>query len=128
MKKYVQITNPGVTRVVTAGLQYIDTTNVKSPRADRLSVQPAWTKMSVTIKQGSFYYPGEVAGWDSVKALVKDRILTVGGGVDELTDPAEKAEVDAMQKKLDAAKKKYEADIAKNEKIQAMVEETTGQN
>lgn len=126
MKKYVQISNTGVTRVVTAGLQYIDTTNMKSPRADRLSVQPAWTRMSVKIKEGVHFYPGVIAEWDSVKALSKDKLLTVLPV--DICPEEELAEVEAMEKKISAAKRKYEADIAKNEKIQAMSEETTGQN
>lgn len=125
MKKYVQISNNGETRVVTAGLQCINTTNLKSPRADRLSVQPAWTKMSVTLKKGMGFYPGEIATWDSVKDLSKDGILTIGGFCDECVNSAE---VDAMQKKLDAAKHKYEADLIKNQEILSQAEETTGTN
>lgn len=118
-KRFVQISNTsGVAINVTAGLQSINSTNYKSPKADRLSVKSAWTRMSVLIKAGSGFYPVEVKNWDSVKALVKDRAFAVGSEVDESAlTPEELKECEEMERKLRNAKAKFDQDVKTNDII-----------
>lgn len=66
-----------VTITVTAGLQYKDMTNPDAHVPDRLKVSAEWTKNTVQILEGVGEYPEEIISWPSVKALIKDKILTV---------------------------------------------------
>jgi hypothetical protein len=76
-----------ITITVTAGLQLQDVTNKDAHIPDRLKINPLWPKLSVQIKEGTFNYPVEIVEWPTVKALVRDKILTIGNASeDEITD------------------------------------------
>lgn len=74
-----------ITITVTAGLQLQDVTNKDAHIPDRLKINPLWPKLSVQIKEGTFNYPAEIIEWPTVKALVRDKILTISVA-DEITD------------------------------------------
>lgn len=84
MAKFVQIQSD-VTIRVTTGLQNKDVTNPDAHVPDRLKVNPEWPKHQVLIRKGAHRYPAEIAEWASVKALAKDKVLTIGSAeeVDE---------------------------------------------
>ena len=63
---------------VTCGLQNKDVTNPDAHVADRLKISPQWPRCSVIIHEGSHLYPSEIAEWNTVKSLVKDKVLTIG--------------------------------------------------
>lgn len=77
MVKFVQIQSD-VTIRVTTGLQNKDVTNPDAHVPDRLKVNPEWPKHQVLIRKGAHRYPAEIAEWTSVKALAKDKVLTIG--------------------------------------------------
>lgn len=81
MKDYVYIQST-ISIMVTAGLQYDDVTNPDAHIPDRLKVNPVWPKLRIMIKAGRHVYPKLVTEWPTVKALVKDGILTIGEEVD----------------------------------------------
>lgn len=72
-----------ITINVTPGLQYTDLTNKDAHIPDRLKIAPKWTNRSVLITQGVGEYPNEIVEWPTVKALVKDKILTIAGYTEE---------------------------------------------
>ena len=76
-KNFVRIQS-NITIRVTAGLQNKDVTNADAHVPDRLKVLPDWQKMIVTIHQGAGIYPAIIASWNTVKALEKDGVLTIG--------------------------------------------------
>lgn len=84
MAKFVQIQSNTTIRVTT-GLQNKDVTNPDAHVPDRLKINPEWPKYQVLIKQGAHKYPAEIAEWPTVKALVKDKIITIGS-VSELDE------------------------------------------
>lgn len=84
MTKFVQIQSD-VTIRVTTGLQNKDVTNPDAHVPDRLKINPEWPKYQVLIKQGAHKYPAEIAEWPTVKALAKDKIITIGS-VSELDE------------------------------------------
>lgn len=84
MAKMVQI-HSNVTIRVTTGLQNEDVTNPDAHIPDRLKVNPEWPKYQVLIRAGQGMYPAEIAEWPSVKALVADKILTIGA-ISEVVD------------------------------------------
>lgn len=122
-KKFVQIScsNP---IVVTAGLQSIDSTNYRSPKADRLSVKPAWTRFRVLIKQGINWYPSEILEWNSVKDLAEQEIISIGNQAD--TCPNQE-EVQELKNKLAKAKAKLDSDTEKAKKIRQHDEELSSE-
>ena len=69
---------------VTKGLEHQNFTNENSDLPNRLKVQPEWNKTECLIHKGQGTYPSEVKDWLTVKALVKDGILTVGAETNEL--------------------------------------------
>ena len=77
MAKMVQI-HSNITIRVTTGLQNQDVTNVDAHIPDRLKVNPEWPKHQVLIRAGQGIYPAEIVEWPSVKALVADKIFTIG--------------------------------------------------
>ena len=89
MKDYVKIQST-TTIHVTPGLQYRDVTNPDAHVPDRLKVHPTWAKCVICITAGVGIYPSEIVEWDSVKALAKCNILTIGDFVDEGGNPEEK--------------------------------------
>ena len=107
MKKFVRIQSD-VDIVVSAGLQSINMSNKDAHIADRLNVKSAWVGTRVLIKKGPGYYPSEIAKWDSVLALAKDKLLTIGEDVDEIpgTEEEKKAVLE-MKTKLQNEINKY---------------------
>ena len=63
---------------VTGGLQGQDVTNKDAHVPDRLKVQPLWPKLTVDIHEGVGTYPAYIVEWNTVKALVKEKVLTIG--------------------------------------------------
>lgn len=114
-KKFVKITNVGNGIQVIPDLRSVNTTNYRSPSADRLKVKPAWTRFRITIKTGTHYYPAEIIKWESVIELEKINYITIGAVVDSCDDP----EALQMSKALDAANAKFEKDVITNKKIAA---------
>lgn len=85
MKDYVYIQS-NTSIVVTAGLQNENVTNPDAHIPDRLKVNPVWPKLRIMIKAGRHIYPKLIIEWATVKALVKDGILTIGEEVDNPND------------------------------------------
>lgn len=87
MAKFVQIQS-NTTIKVTTGLQNKDVTNPDAHVPDRLKVNPEWPKAQILIRQGVHRYPVEISEWPTVKALAKDKVLTIGAisDVEDLTD------------------------------------------
>lgn len=83
-KAYVRIASQKSIRV-TCGLQNKDVTNPDAHVADRLKISPQWPTCTVLIKRGSHLYPSEIASWNTVKALARDKTITIG----EFTDTPE---------------------------------------
>lgn len=116
-KKYVRIHSKRTIQV-TSGLQHNDVTNPDAHVPDRLKVSPSWPKCLVIISQGSHLYPSEIVDWPTVKALAKDKILTIGEFTDTLDEEdAKVAEtkitLEENLKKINKTKKL--SDIAKEE-------------
>lgn len=95
MKDYVRIQS-NQTIMVTGGLYYKDVTNKDAHIPDRLKVNPEWPRLTVLIKQGAHWYPSEIAEWATVKALAKDKILTIGE-MSDLVDDDNAEEVKATK-------------------------------
>lgn len=85
MKDYIYIQS-NTSIVVTAGLQNEDVTNPDAHIPDRLKVNPIWPKLRIMIKAGRHIYPKLITEWVTVKALVKDSILTIGEETDNPND------------------------------------------
>ena len=88
MKKFVKIQS-SKTIQITAGLQCEDVTNPDAHVPDRLRVASRWPKLSVLIREGVHWYPSEITEWNTLKALEKQKILTVG----EFSDTCDEEEV-----------------------------------
>lgn len=73
---------------VTCGLQYEDVTNKDAHVPDRLRVLEKWSKYAILLKRGQHDYPAEIVEWPTVKALAAQKIITIGGYIDE---PAEES-------------------------------------
>lgn len=85
IKKYVKIQS-NIDINVTAGLYNLDVTNPDAHIPDRLKVKPVWPKITCMIYKGVHWYPSEIASWNTVKALVKDRVITIGEYSDSCDD------------------------------------------
>ncbi len=90
---------------VTCGLQHLDVTNPDAHVPDRLKVSAEWPKCQVLIKQGVGEYPAEIIEWATVKALVKDKVLTIGETLEAETDE-QKKEVEKFEQEKKSIKKK----------------------
>lgn len=88
-KNFVRIQS-NETIVVTSGLQHIDVTNPDAHVPDRLKINPSWPKTTCQISKGVGVYPSYVAEWPTVKALVKDKVLTIGEYLDDGDENAQK--------------------------------------
>lgn len=113
VKPYVRIQSNSTINV-TAGLHNSDVTNPDAHIADRLKVNPLWPKMTCLIRQGAGVYPSEIVEWPAVKALAKDKVLTIG----EYLDNPETAEVETKKTQLQSAMNEVKkaqslADLAK---------------
>lgn len=86
---------------VTPGLQAKDVTNPDAHIPDRLKVSAEWPKCTVLIKEGVGLYPAEIAEWNTVKALVKKEIITIGGTEEATTEEQEK-EIKDFERKIDS--------------------------
>lgn len=82
---------------VTPGLQAMDVTNVDAHVPDRLKINSLWAKAVVDIKQGVGRYPAYITEWNTVKALVKDEVLTIGDYTNDVNEEEKK-----VKTKLDA--------------------------
>ena len=116
MKKFVRIQS-NIDIMVSAGLQTIDMSNRDAHVADRFNVKSAWVGTRVLITKGMNYYPSEIAAWDSVKALAKDKLLTIGEEVDEVPGTAEEV------KKVEDTKEKLTKEIKKYKKMKKETDE-----
>ena len=92
-KPYVRIQSQ-TTITVTCGLQHKDVTNPDAHVPDRLKVSSEWPSCSFKIKEGAHIYPSEIVEWNTVKALERDKIITIG----EYLDSAEEDVVTAKEK------------------------------
>ena len=107
-KPYVRIQS-NTTINVTAGLHNNDVTNPDAHVADRLKVNPLWPKMTCLIKQGVRVYPSDIVEWPAVKALQKDKVLTIGEYLDTPDDKA----VETQKTQLNSAKSEIEKQTQK---------------
>lgn len=85
MGKFVKISASRPYRVFS-GLQTKNKTSENPTNPNRLNVEALWTDNFVILKQGTWYYPAVVQTWDSVKALEKNEIITIGNEVDTIDD------------------------------------------
>ena len=104
-----------ITIKVTGGLQHLDVTNPDAHIPDRLKVSAEWPKCTVLIKKGVGEYPAEIKEWATIKALVKDKILTLGEEIDPNT-PEQEKEIEKFEQEKKSIKKK-------EKKLEALVEE-----
>lgn len=115
MKKFVRIQSD-IDIMVSAGLQSINMSNKDAHVADRLNVKSAWVGTRILITKGTAYYPSEIKTWDSVQALAKDKLLTIGEEVDEIGgSPEEEKTVEEKKTKLNNEIKKYKKVKAETE-------------
>ena len=110
MKAYVKIQSEK-SIYVTPGLQHQDVTNPDAHVADRLKVSPLWPRCTVLIKKGVHWYPSEITEWRTVRALERDKVLTIGESSDSPTDTP-LIEKDKLKRDLSAMKGSLE-DAAK---------------
>lgn len=99
VKKFVRIQSTKTINV-TMGLHNQDVTNPDAHIPDRLKVNPLWPKLCVLIHEGVHWYPSEIAEWPTVKALVEDKILTIGEFSDDCGETT--SEVEDEKDKLNA--------------------------
>lgn len=114
-KPYVRIQS-NVTISVTCGLDSQDVSNKDAHIPDRLKVNPLWPKATVLIRQGVGIYPSEIVEWNTVKALAKDKVITIGEFLDkpETNEQAlARDELKAGLSEIKAINNKSLADIAK---------------
>lgn len=117
-KEFVQIQST-INISVTAGLQNQDVTNKDAHVPDRLKVQPLWPKATVDIHEGPGIYPAYIVEWATVKALAKDKILTIGQFVDNASE-AEKQVKETLDTNMDEIAKtlgKKVKDVTLNELV-----------
>lgn len=112
MKKFIRITSVKTIQV-TSGLDFIDNTNVDAHVGDRLKVTSAWARTRVLIKEGTFYYPAIIKTWGTVKALVTDKVITLGDETDECDDPNATTIYDRLKREI----KFYEDRKQTNKKV-----------
>lgn len=100
MSKLVRIQST-ITISVTPGLQAKDVTNPDAHIADRLKVSAEWPKCTVLIKEGVGMYPADIVEWNTVKALAKDEILTIGE-TREVSTEEEKQTIEEFEHKIES--------------------------
>lgn len=84
-------------------------TSNPSTESKPMNPNPIWTKTRILIKTGVHDYPAEIKDWDTIKALAKNFIITIGEVKEgELTDVTMEEAVKV---------KKQAESIAKEEKI-----------
>ena len=91
---------------VTCGLEHQDVTNPDAHVPDRLKVSAEWPKCMVLIKAGVGEYPAEIAEWATVKALAKDKIITIGEAIEATTDEQKQTVEEFEHKEASIRKRK----------------------
>lgn len=81
-KNYVKIQST-IDIMVNSGLTYKDLTKKDSDIQNRLKVNSTWPKSSILIQKGQHVYPAVITTWNSVKALEKAKLLTIGEYMEE---------------------------------------------
>ena len=108
---------------VTAGLQGKDLTRKDSDIPDRLKVSPEWPKLTMFIHKGTGNYPAEIAEWNTVKCLAKDKVLTIGEIVDESeTTEEEIKSANTLKRNIENAK----TEVKRKKKSTATLDEIAG--
>lgn len=112
--KYVKIQSNKTIRV-TAGLQFIDNTNVNANTNDKLKVSAEWPKLSILITKGEpQWYPEYITKWNTVQALVKRGVMTISN---EVRDDSEvKEEIKEVANKVENNMKEYNKKVGKVKK------------
>ena len=114
--KYVKIQSNKTIRV-TAGLQFMNNTNVNANTADKLKISPEWPKLDCVITKGEpQWYPEFITSWPTVKALVKKGVMTISG--EKRDDVEEKVKEKAI--KIENNVKAYNKKV---EKVNASLDE-----
>lgn len=111
-KKYVKIQST-MNIAVTPGLQCSDYTDPKKNVADKLNIKPRWQNACIEIKMGVHYYPAEIANWNTVKALVKKNILTIGEVTTKIPDEDLAKEASKVDTKFEKGKAIMNSDVSK---------------
>lgn len=119
MSEFVRIQSTK-TIMVTCGLDFQDFTNPDAHIPDRLKVSPSWPKATVLIREGVGNYPTQILEWETVKALIKDNILTVGEKVEKVSDET-MAEAQELEMNLEEIKPKKKS---RKKKLEEIAEET----
>ncbi len=112
MKAYVKISST-ININVTSGLQNKDVTNPDAHVADRLKINALWPKMTIPILAGVHWYPAEITEWNTVKCLVKDKVLTIG----EFSDEVEEVQCKELKEKLTRALVKIQKEMVVKEEV-----------
>lgn len=123
MKNYVKISSTRNIQV-TGGLEHLNMTNPTEAVANKLKVQPLWSKEKVLIKQGVSWYPGNIVEWATVKALAHDNIITIGEFADELPNEistTESSEIVKREEKLKQGKEETLRQKAAHTKLKNIV-------
>lgn len=106
---------------VAPGLNLQDVTNPDAHVPDRLRVIPLWPQLVVQIRQGTGFYPSEIADWESVIELQKHNILTIGEFTDSADETAEETKSELIRKIEEVEAK--ETKIGKAKTLEEIVEE-----
>lgn len=112
MKAYVKISST-ININVTSGLQHKDVTNPDAHVADRLKINALWPKMTIPILAGVHWYPAEITEWNTVKRLVKDKVLTIG----EFSEEVQEVQCKELKEKLNRALNKIQKEIPVKEEV-----------
>lgn len=110
MKDFVRIQSDR-NIAVTCGLDCQDVTNPDAHVPDRLKINPLWPKVTVLIKQGSHEYPANIVEWNTVKALAKEGVLTIGDFTDTADEETKKSK-EELERKIAEIKHASLKDIA----------------
>lgn len=115
-KKFVRIQS-SINITVTPGLQHQNVTNPDAHVPDRLKVAPEWPRAMVDIRQGAGLYPAAIAEWPTVKALAKDKILTIGEFVEKADQPEQEEVAEKLERSLESIKEKTSKKEMKKEAV-----------
>jgi len=106
---------------VSPAIRYVDATRFDSMNPNRLNVQQYWSQSIVDLKEGSHYYPALIEKWDTVQALARDGIITLGEKTDNCG--SEQAEAEKLLAKLESNERQFEKALDKNEEIRKLEKE-----
>ena len=116
MSKNYVIIQSKVNIKVVPGLQCEDVTNADAHVPDRLKVSALWPKMAILIKEGVGTYPSYITEWATVKALAKDKIITIGAYTDN-ADEAETKTKEALDLEIKEVEDKTKTKIVKTKNL-----------